>query len=113
MGDVIATGLVASGTGCEGVVRRASAVEDVFALMKEPDLSETILLTESATATAIVPLLSRVRGVICTGGGITSHLAIVSREFGLPCVMAAPVAEPGSLDGARVAIGADGSISRV
>lgn len=112
MEQVIARGLVASGSGCEGVVRRANEVGDVFALMKEPALGETIVLTESATATQIVPLLSRVRGLICTGGGITSHLAILSREFGLSCVMAAPVEDPASLEGVRVVVDADGTIRR-
>lgn len=112
MGEVITQGLVASGAGCEGVVRRAADVQEVLALMKEPDLSETILLAESATATAIVPLLSRVRGLVCTSGGITSHLAIVSREFGLSCVMAAPVDDAAALEGVRVVVDADGTVRR-
>jgi phosphoenolpyruvate-protein kinase (PTS system EI component) len=110
MGEVITQGLVASGAGCEGVLRRAAEIPEVLALMKQPDLSDTILLAESATATAIVPLLSRVRGLVCTSGGITSHLAIVSREFGLPCVMAAPVEDAAALEGARVVVEADGTV---
>jgi len=113
VGAVVAKGLVASGKGCEGVVRLVSRVADVFALMQRPDLGETILLTESATATAVVPLLDRVRGLICTSGGLTSHLAIVSREFGLPCIMGAELADPSELDGVRVLMAADGTVSRV
>lgn len=113
MGAVVTQGLVASGKGCEGVVRLVGKVADVFALMQSRDLGETILLTESATATAVVPLLDRVRGLICTSGGITSHLAIVSREFGLPCIMGAEIADPSDLDGVRVLMAADGTISRV
>jgi phosphohistidine swiveling domain-containing protein len=93
-------------------VRRASSVADVFALMKEPDLGEAILLTESATATSVVPLLGKVRGLICTSGGITSHLAIVSREFGLSCLMAAEIEDPAALDGARVVVAEDGTVTR-
>jgi phosphohistidine swiveling domain-containing protein len=81
--------------------------------MQSPDLGETILLTESATATAVVPLLDRVCGLICTSGGITSHLAIVSREFGLACIMGAELAELAELDGVRVLMAADGTVSRV
>ena len=113
MGEIVAQGLVASGTGCEGVVRQASEVADVLELLRSPGLEETILLTESATATTIVPLLGRVRGLICTSGGVTSHVAILSREFRLACVMGAEVDEPGSLDGAHVVIGTDGTITRV
>jgi phosphohistidine swiveling domain-containing protein len=106
----ITRGLVASGGGCEGIVRRAAELDEVLALMKEPDLSEVILLTGSATATAVVPLLSRVRGLVCATGGVTSHLAIVSREFGLSCVMAAPVDDPAALEGVRVVVEADGTV---
>jgi phosphohistidine swiveling domain-containing protein len=113
VGEILAQGLVASGTGCEGVVRRASEVAEVLALLQAPDLDETILLTESATATTIVPLLGRVRGLICTSRGVTSHVAILSREFGLACVMGAELEALDALDGARVAIGTDGTITRV
>ena len=112
IGEVVGRGLVASGKGCVGVVRRASRVADVFALMKEPSLGETILLTEFATATAVVPLLGKVRGLVCTSGGITSHLAIVSREFGLTCLMAASIEDPEALEGVRVTLTEDGTIER-
>ncbi len=108
----ITQGLVASGAGCEGVIRLAATLDEVLALMKEPDLSEAILLTRSATATAIVPLLSRVRGLVCATGGVTSHLAIVSREFGLSCVMAAPVDDTEALEGLRVVVEPDGTVRR-
>ena len=105
-------GLVASGNGCEGVVRLAMQVADVFALLREPGLDETILLAESATATALVPLLPKVRGLICTSGGLTSHVAILSREFGLFCLMAAAVEDPSALEGVRVVIAEDGTVTR-
>jgi phosphoenolpyruvate-protein kinase (PTS system EI component) len=112
VGEIVAQGLVASGAGCEGIARRASAVADVLALLQAPDLDETILLTESATATTIIPLLGGVRGLICTSGGVTSHVAILSREFGLCCVMGAELEDLAVLDGARVVIEADGTIAR-
>ena len=112
MEAVLAKGLVASGSGCEGVVRVAGDVAAVLALLDDPHLGETILLTESATATAVVPLLPRIRGLICTSGGTTSHLAIVAREFGLPCVMAAEVGDAALLDGVRVVVAGDGTVAR-
>ena len=112
MGDVLTRGLVASGAGCEGVVRLATQVSDVFALLREDGLDEVILLTESATATAVVPLLPKVLGLICTSGGLTSHLAILSREFGLSCLMAAAVEDLSALEGVRVVVGQDGTVTR-
>ena len=106
----IGTGQVVSGKGAEGVLCRADEIPQVLALMKRPDLEEVILLTESAAATAVVPLLAKVRGIVCRSGGMTSHLAIVSREFGLPCIVGAEIADPESADGQRVVLGEDGSI---
>jgi phosphoenolpyruvate-protein kinase (PTS system EI component) len=93
-------------------VHCANKVEEVFELMKAPDLGETILLTDSPSATALVPLLAKVRGLVCRSGGMTSHLAIVSREFGLPAVMGADVDSPGELEGERIVVDAEGQISR-
>jgi rifampicin phosphotransferase len=110
MTTTLGSGRVVSGDGCEGIVRRADDVPAVLALMKDADLEEVILLCESASATAVVPLLAKVRGIICRSGGPTSHLAIVSREFGLAAVMGAEIAEPEALDGRRVRVTADGEI---
>ncbi len=107
---VVGRGLVVSGSGCSGTGRQANELEQVFALLKDPDLEEAILLVDSPSATAIVPLLSKVKGIVCADGGMTSHLAIVSREFGLPCVMAADVDSLGGLDGKRLTVSAEGEI---
>jgi phosphohistidine swiveling domain-containing protein len=109
---VVGKGQPVSGSGCDGVIHRANEVEEVFRLMKASDLDETILLTDSPSATALVPLLAKVRGLVCRSGGMTSHLAIVSREFGLPCVMGASIDQPAELEGQRVRIDADGQITR-
>jgi len=108
---VVGRGLVVSGSGCIGVGRTANEVEQVFALLKDPALPETILLVESPAATAVVPLLSKVRGIVSSSGGMTSHLAIVSREFGLPCVMAAEVGDLAALDGRTLTISGEGVIA--
>jgi phosphohistidine swiveling domain-containing protein len=108
---VVGRGLVVSGSGCSGTGRQANELEQVFALLKDPELGDAILLVESPSATAIVPLLSKVRGIVCADGGMTSHLAIVSREFGLPCVMAADVGSLADLDGKALTVSAEGEIA--
>jgi len=107
---IVGRGLVVSGSGCTGVGRAANEVAEVFALLKDPQLAETILLVESPAATAVVPLLSKVKGIVSSGGGMTSHLAIVSREFGLPCLMAAEV-DLAALDGRSITISHEGEIA--
>jgi phosphohistidine swiveling domain-containing protein len=107
---VIGSGQVVSGKGAQGVLRGADELEQVLELMKRSDLDEVILLTQSAAATAVIPLLAKVRGIVCTSGGMTSHLAIVSREFGLPCIVGAELEDLAAADGKRVEFGEDGSI---
>jgi phosphohistidine swiveling domain-containing protein len=108
---VVGRGLVVSGSGCEGTGRQANELAQVFELLKDPALGDAVLLVESPSATAIVPLLSKVKGIVCADGGMTSHLAIVSREFGLPCVMAADVASLADLDGKPITVSAEGEIA--
>jgi phosphohistidine swiveling domain-containing protein len=109
--STIGQGRLVSGGRVEGTLRRADDVQQVFGLMKRDDLSEVILLTATASATAVVPLLAKVRGVVCRSGGLTSHLAIVSREFGLPCIVGAEIEDPEGADGQRVVLGDDGTIT--
>jgi phosphohistidine swiveling domain-containing protein len=109
----IGSGKTVSGSGGEGVLHVANDTAQVLALLRYEHLDEVILLTDSASATAVVPLLAKVGGVVCRSGGMTSHLAIVAREFGLPCLMGAELGEDESLEGARVRIDAHGTISLV
>ncbi len=108
----IGRGMTVSGSGTEGVLHAANDTSQVFALLRHEGLDEVILLTNSASATAVVPLLAKVRGVVCRSGGMTSHLAIVSREFGIPCLMGAELPGDESLEGLRVRIDAEGMIQR-
>ena len=103
-------GMVVSGGTVEGLLCRADDVQQVFGLMKRSDLDEVILLTSQASATAVVPLLAKVRGVVSESGGMTSHLAIVAREFNLPCILGAEFDEP-ELEGRRVVLQEDGVIA--
>jgi phosphohistidine swiveling domain-containing protein len=105
----IGQGNITSGGNCQGVLRVVESVEDVLRLMKE-DISATILLTPTASATIMTPLFPRIKGVVCTTGGPTSHVAIVAREFDLACIMGAQFDFHGDLDGCAVSLNAEGEI---
>jgi phosphohistidine swiveling domain-containing protein len=108
--NVLATGTVASQGTVAGVLTPAMSVAEVLELMRG-DVSEAILWVEHASVTSVVPILPRVRGVVCEGGGLTSHIAIVSRQFGLPCVVAAKFSQtPEEASGKWVEILQDGRI---
>ncbi len=105
----IGSGMLTSGSDCRGTLRVVETIQDVLRLMKT-DVSDVIIFTRSASATTVTPLFSKIKGVVCTAGGATSHLAIVAREFDVPCVMGSQIEFDGNLDQAAVAITADGEI---
>ena len=105
----IGKGMLTSGTHCEGTLRQVQTIQDVLKLMKG-DLSDVILFMNTASATTATPLFAKIKGVLCTAGGATSHLAIVAREFDLPCVMAGELNTSDNLDGCRVSFNHDGEI---
>jgi phosphohistidine swiveling domain-containing protein len=113
MSAIAGHGTTVSGGDVEGVLRTANEIAEVFALLKADDLAETIIVTDTPSATVVVPLLAQVRGVICRSGGLTSHLAIVCREFELPCLVAAELPPRDEIEGRRARIGADGTITGV
>lgn len=45
------------------------------------------VLVAHMTAPDWVPLMGRAGGIVTDPGGITCHAAIVSREFGIPCIV--------------------------
>jgi signal transduction protein with GAF and PtsI domain len=61
-------------------------IEDVINLFDTA--SGKICIVEDAGITTLSPIISDLSGTICTTGSAGSHLAIISREFGLPCIMA-------------------------
>jgi phosphoenolpyruvate synthase/pyruvate phosphate dikinase len=69
----------------EGELVFVKSVEDVISLFDTA--TGKICLVEEAGTTTLGPILSDLSGVLCTTGSAGSHLAIVSREFGLPCIM--------------------------
>jgi phosphoenolpyruvate-protein kinase (PTS system EI component) len=39
--------------------------------------------------TFLSPILAEVKAVVCTAGSLESHLALLAREFEMPCIMGA------------------------
>lgn len=104
-------GTLVSGGAFEGVAAAADDPADVVALVGRSDVNELVLIVASPSATALVPLMASVRGVICLGGGPTSHLALIAREFGLPCLMSAQIDSVEQVPGAMIRVAEDGGIS--
>jgi phosphoenolpyruvate synthase/pyruvate phosphate dikinase len=50
------------------------------------------------------PLLGLVSGVVTETGGLLSHAAVISREYGIPAVLAVPRATEAIADGDTVVV---------
>lgn len=76
-----------------GTIRRFDSPGDVIAAV-EDDLETTIALVQSGGTTFLSPILGRLGGIIACDGTLRSHLAIVSREFEVPCIVGASLESP-------------------
>ncbi|MGY1684628.1 PEP-utilizing enzyme [Geodermatophilus sp. SYSU D00867] len=59
----------------------------------DSDLEATIALVESGGTTFLSPILGRLGGIVARDGTLRSHLAIVSREFEVPCLVGTELVE--------------------
>ena len=69
----------------EGNLVYIRTIEDVINLFN--NASGKICIVEDAGITTLSPILPDLIGTVCTTGSAGSHLAIISREFSLPCIM--------------------------
>jgi PEP-utilising enzyme, mobile domain len=102
-------GLELRGVG-DNVVRHASNTngiasyirtsERVISLMKNGVPDNLIAIIDDSGGTLTAPVLEKFKGVICAGGTVRSHLGILTREYGIPCLMNAKIA--GIYEGDRV-----------
>lgn len=53
----------------------------------EDELSKLIAFVSKGGMTFLSPILAEVKAVVCTAGSLESPLAILAREFEIPCVM--------------------------
>lgn len=82
----------------QGRVRYLSKPAEVVALIRDPELKSTILLTQSGSVTFAGALLPhRPAGLITIEGAPESHLGILSREFSIPAVMSLELEDDGGI----------------
>jgi len=78
----------------EGTVLVVREVGEVDRLMREGVPEGTIGVIDDAGGTMTAPILEEFDGVLCLAGTVRSHLAIISREFGVPVLMGVRMARP-------------------
>ncbi|MEA2167142.1 MAG: hypothetical protein QOF76_442 [Solirubrobacteraceae bacterium] len=97
----------------EGPLLFLDSPQQVIDFVANGDVENTIVLARGGTTTFLTPALtSGVKGVVTLQGAPTSHLGILSREYGIPCVMGTSFTE-GVRSARREVIPADGAIVRL
>ena len=69
-----------------------------------PKFNEGDILVAEMTEPAMVIMMNKAAAIVTDTGGITSHPAIVSRELGIPCVVATKTATQELKDGMKVRV---------
>lgn len=70
---------------CSGIVKgRAKIIKDIT---KVPEIEDGCILVMPFFTPIISMLVSKAKGIITDFGGITSHAAVIAREFSIPCIV--------------------------
>ena len=85
-----------------GTARYIRSSDRVLELLTNGVPDETVAIIDDSGGTLTAPILERFKGVICAGGTVRSHLGILTREYGIPCLMNAKIS--GIREGDRVEI---------
>lgn len=87
--------------------RTLSGPQDVVELM-DAGATGVVAVIKDAGATFLAPVYHELTAVICTSGTPRSHIGIVTREFGLPCIVAAAFPDERPADGDEVEVDCSG-----
>jgi phosphohistidine swiveling domain-containing protein len=85
-----------------GIARYVRTSDKVLQYLTEGVPADTIAIVDDSGGTLTAPILEKFKGVLCAGGTTRSHLAILTREYGIPCLMNSRLS--GIKDGQRVEI---------
>jgi hypothetical protein len=83
-----------------GTAHYYRSIQDVMTSLTGGVPPDTIAIIDDSGGTLTAPILEHFKGVICAGGTVRSHLGILTREYGIPCLMNAKIS--GIMDGNRV-----------
>jgi len=70
-----------------GTIRFISTTERVMEMVLEGVPDDTIAVIDDSGGTLTAPIIEGFKGILCLGGTVRSHLGILAREYGIPCLM--------------------------
>ncbi|MBK8957356.1 MAG: hypothetical protein IPM80_02735 [Proteobacteria bacterium] len=85
-----------------GIARYVRTSDKVLEYLTHGVPADTIAIVDDSGGTLTAPVLEKFKGVLCAGGTTRSHLAILTREYGIPCLMNSRLS--GIKDGDRVEV---------
>ncbi|MGA2418109.1 MAG: PEP-utilizing enzyme [Candidatus Staskawiczbacteria bacterium] len=86
-GESTIKGSVANKGLIQGIARIVN-VKDLKQFVKDSALfKKGEILVTTMTSPVMVPIIEKANGIITDEGGITSHAAVISREFKIPCIV--------------------------
>jgi phosphohistidine swiveling domain-containing protein len=85
-----------------GIARYVRTSDKVLDYLTHGVPADTVAIVDDSGGTLTAPILEKFKAVICAGGTTRSHLAILTREYGIPCLMNARLS--GIKTGDRVAV---------
>jgi pyruvate,water dikinase len=94
----ILEGVGASSGIAEGIVKIVAGVKDIS------KFNEGDVLVAKITEPSMVIMMNKASAIVTNVGGLTSHPAIVSRELGIPCVVATKNATQILKEGTKVKV---------
>lgn len=76
-----------------GTARYVRTSDRVMDYLQNGVPDDTIAIIDDSGGTLTAPILEGFKGVLCAGGSIRSHLGILTREYGIPCLMNAKITD--------------------
>ncbi len=70
-----------------GIARYVRTSDKVLEYLTDGVPENTVAIVDDSGGTLTAPILEKFKAVICAGGTTRSHLAILTREYGIPCFM--------------------------
>jgi len=74
-----------------GIAHYIRSPDQVLKYLTEGVPADAIAVIDDSGGTLTAPILEHFKGVICAGGSTRSHLGILTREYGVPCLMNAKI----------------------
>ncbi|MFC1727975.1 PEP-utilizing enzyme [Nanoarchaeota archaeon] len=80
-------GQTASVGKCTGKVRIVMPGDTKMLMNDIKEFQKGDVMVTSMTQPNMIPIVKKAAGIVADEGGITSHAAIIAREFGIPCIV--------------------------